>query len=228
MLCMSAFSKRLKAARTSADKSQESLGKVCGVSRAAVTQWESGKSAPTADKLESIANFLNVDAIWLITGKRSKGDLSATEATVIKEIDIRAGAGGGGLLDPEATRDEYGNSISSDGEKSDWAFPDYYLREIHARPDGTRIIEIIGDSMEPTLSSGDRVMIDTGARIPSPPGVFALWDGLGVVTKRVEHVPNTDPPRLHISSDNPHHESYDRTIEEVNIIGRVIWLARRM
>lgn len=82
--------------------------------------------------------------------------------------------------------------------------------------------------MMPTLHSGDRVMVDNGDRIPSPGGVFAVWDGFGVVTKRLEVVPNSDPPTLRISSDNPLHREYERTADEVNIIGRVVWFARRL
>ena len=56
----------------------------------------------------------------------------------------------------------------------------------------------------------------------------AAMDGLGVVVKRLEHVMGTEPPRLRISSDNDRHQSYERTLDEVNIIGRVVWVARRL
>jgi len=38
------------------------------------------------------------------------------------------------------------------------------------------MITIDGDSMEPLLASGDRILIDTSQRIPVPPGIFG--DGL--------------------------------------------------
>jgi phage repressor protein C with HTH and peptisase S24 domain len=47
--------------------------------------------------------------------------------------------------------------------------------------------------MEPLLASGDRVLIDTSQRVPVPPGIFAIWDGMGLVAKRIEHEPNSDP-----------------------------------
>ena len=58
--------------------------------------------------------------------------------------------------------------------------------------------------------------------------VFAIWDGVGVVAKRIEIVPNSDPPVLRIKSDNIHHDGYERTTDEVNVIGRIIWVARRI
>jgi hypothetical protein len=57
--------------------------------------------------------------------------------------------------------------------------------------------------MEPPLSSGDRVLIDTSQRVPVPPGIFAIWDGLGLVAKRIEHEPNSDPAMVVIKSANP-------------------------
>ena len=52
----------------------------------------------------------------------------------------------------------------------------------------------------PTLLDGDIVLVDLGRRTPTPPGVFVLYDGMGLVAKRLEHIPNSDPPRGFASS----------------------------
>ncbi|MFC7540393.1 helix-turn-helix transcriptional regulator [Siccirubricoccus deserti] len=90
------------------------------------------------------------------------------------------------------------------------------------------MITIEGDSMEPLIASGDRILVDTSQRVPVPPGIFVIWDGMGVVAKRVEHVPNSDPPMVVITSVNPQYQTYERLADEVNIIGRVVWMARRL
>ena len=46
--------------------------------------------------------------------------------------------------------------------------------------------------------------------------------------KRLEHIPNSDPPRVRIISDNPFYKPYEGSGEEVNIIGRIRWFAREM
>ena len=69
------------------------------------------------------------------------------------------------------------------------------------------MITITGDSMAPTLQDGDLVMIDGASIAPSPPGVFVLDDGVGLVAKRIDAVPNTDPQEL-LSSDNPAYATY--------------------
>ena len=54
----------------------------------------------------------------------------------------------------------------------------------------------------PTVLDGDIVLVDLGRSAPTPPGVFVLYDGMGLVAKRLEHIPNSDPPRVRIISDN--------------------------
>src|SRR3546814_10596925 len=82
--------------------------------------------------------------------------------------------------------------------------------------------------MEPVLAAGDKVLIDNSRTAPSPPGIFVLHDGLGLVAKQVEYVPNTDPPKLVIKSANDRYQDYERPVDEVTISGRVIWFARRL
>jgi phage repressor protein C with HTH and peptisase S24 domain len=55
-------------------------------------------------------------------------------------------------------------------------------------PANLRIMHVEGDSMMPTLHDGDIVLVDLGRRSPTPPGIFVLHDGMGLVAKRLEHV----------------------------------------
>ena len=91
-----------------------------------------------------------------------------------------------------------------------------------------RIIPVKGNSMEPRLWPGQRVMVDIEDRAPSPPGVFVIWDGLALVLKYVEVVPNSEPLRVRISSANKDFMAYERTLDEAHINGRVIGVWARM
>jgi phage repressor protein C with HTH and peptisase S24 domain len=51
---------------------------------------------------------------------------------------------------------------------------------------------------------------------------------MGVVAKRVEHTPHSEPAKVIIKSLNPEYQTYERDAEEVNIVGRVIWAAKRL
>lgn len=132
----------------------------------------------------------------------------------IAEVKVRAAAGAGALVETE-----------EDGGR--WHFPlDWLRHDLKARPADLRIITIDGDSMEPLLQGGDKVLVDLSRTIPSPPGIFVLHDGFGLVAKQLERLPNTDS--ISIRSANPRYSAYERAAEEITIIGRVIWFARRM
>ena len=76
------------------------------------------------------------------------------------------------------------------------------------------------------LMHGDILMIDTSQRTASPPDIFVLHDGLGLVIKQIEPIPHTSPITLRMFSENNAYRAYDRSIDEVCIIGHVVWFAR--
>jgi transcriptional regulator with XRE-family HTH domain len=128
----------------------------------------------------------------------------------IEELDVRAGAGAG-LVG------------ASERVVAEWQVPSGIVRGYSTAPAAElRIITVIGDSMEPTLLPGQRVLVDTGDRMPSPPGIFVVWDGLGLVVKRIQLLPHSEPPRVKIASDNGKYDPYERTLDEAYIQGRVI------
>ena len=89
-------------------------------------------------------------------------------------------------------------------------------------------MHVEGDSMMPTLHSGDVVLVDMQRRSPTPPGIFVLFNRMGLVGKRLENIPNNDPPKVRIISDNTFYSPYERTVDEIHIIGRIRWFAREM
>jgi len=137
--------------------------------------------------------------------------------SAVPEIDVRASAG------PGAWNEEFEQTSDM------WIFADPLIRhEFRAKPEDLQMITVDGDSMAPVLSSGDRVLIDVSRKVPVPPGIFVIWDGMGLVAKRIEHVPNSDPPRIVLKSLNPEYDSYERLAEEVRVVGRAVWVSRRL
>jgi phage repressor protein C with HTH and peptisase S24 domain len=126
----------------------------------------------------------------------------------VGELDIRAGA---------ALTGETETVIDT------WQIPAAIIRAYSSAPaSDLRIIAVMGDSMEPTLQPGQRILVDTGDTKPSPPGIFVVWDGQGLVVRRVALLPHSDPARVKITCDNPKYDPSERTIDEAHIRGRVI------
>jgi hypothetical protein len=55
---------------------------------------------------------------------------------------------------------------------------------------------------ESVRSDGGKVLFDMTRQLPNPPGIFVLDDGMGLVAKRLEHIPNSDPPAVRVISYN--------------------------
>ncbi|WP_278360214.1 XRE family transcriptional regulator [Thalassospira xiamenensis] len=239
---------RIKEAREAAGMSQSELARKLGTTNQQISRLELGQRKLTIDWVMKIAEALNIPTNALYDRPtmetisrekllqplgpdpdREKYADTATDAPKIPEIDIRAGMGGGAEPLVAFKPNGNGHHISTDAIKAEWLIPkEYMITELRVAPRNARVIEVQGDSMEPTLRSGDRVIVNTADKKPSPPGVFALWDGFGVVVKRIEVIPNSEPPTVRVVSDNAHHSTYERTVDEINIIGRIVWYARKL
>lgn len=57
---MSSFTVSLKACRVNADKTQREWAALLGVTNITVNNWESGKTAPTLDKLRKISQLSGI------------------------------------------------------------------------------------------------------------------------------------------------------------------------
>ena len=211
--------------------SQVKAAEAIGVSQPTVHAWLKGGEikGKNLDLLMEAAKRLGV--------YRQKPDLRIVhdaDTPIIKELDHKFGAGGGGEhithlsqygQDPHAYRDE------------SWSMPRTFLHaELRIDPKKALVAEVTGDSgYDPTtpyapgsLFPGDRVIIDTQDIRPTPPGPFAVFDGFGLVIKLVEIVQGSDPVRFRLSSRNPAYSPYEVTYEEAQIVGRIKGRISRM
>ncbi|MBT5265986.1 MAG: helix-turn-helix transcriptional regulator [Rhodospirillaceae bacterium] len=131
---------------------------------------------------------------------------------------------------PEVRVASVRGSVSQYEPKGDvWYFSNDWIRHsLAARPEDLKVVAIEGDSMEPSLLTGDRVIIDVSRRTPTPPGMFVLHDGVGLVAKQLEFIPNSEPPTILVRAVNPAYQAYERAMEDLNVIGRIVWLSRRL
>ena len=136
----------------------------------------------------------------------------------IPEVDVEASAGPGALADEFVA------------ERARWFLPEGMIRyEGGAAPGAIRVLRVRGESMEPELSEGDRLLIDTARRVPETGEMFVLFDGNGLVVKRVEHVPaDGGAPELRLKSANPDYADYTALASDVHIVGKVLWTVRRV
>lgn len=105
---------------------------------------------------------------------------------------------------------------------------DWIRKKLGVAPDALRVLTIHGDAMVPSLHHGDVLLLDSAQQHPSPPGIFVLFDGVGLVTKRLELLPHADQPKLRIICDNPHYSTYETNLSDAHIMGRLVWFSREI
>lgn len=62
------FGRRIAEARANSGLSQAALATKIGVSSGAISQWETGRAVPEAEKFTALADALGVEPSWLLTG----------------------------------------------------------------------------------------------------------------------------------------------------------------
>ncbi|MEO9599579.1 S24 family peptidase [Parasphingorhabdus sp.] len=147
------------------------------------------------------------------TARGSSKSLQGDGLLRIKQLQVGASAGAGSLAE-----DEDAGSIG---------FGPKWLRRLGADPASLSLIAVDGDSMNPTLGDGDDIMVDhSAASRPLRDGVYVLRMDDVLLVKRVAMGPSG---KLSIRSDNPQYPDWeDVSLENVNIIGRVVWTGRRL
>jgi phage repressor protein C with HTH and peptisase S24 domain len=94
---------------------------------------------------------------------------------------------------------------------------------LHSSPERLLVIEANGDSMAPTVVSGDRVIVDTGHRTPTPDGLYAIRDAFaGIVIKRLQVMRPAKQANVKIISDNPKQGSEEVPLGELEVVGKVV------
>lgn len=167
------------------------------------------------ETLEKISSYLEVPVNYFFDGVLTNDIVEATDGvqdyTYIKFYDVRVSAGSGLPSEAEEFR-------MLPVEKNFIKVLGYDIKDLNA-------VIVEGDSMEPTLRNGDRVIIC----IPSypmdfVPGVYVIRDVAGLKVKRLD---NDKDGSLEVMSDNNYYKTRIYSKEEVEagsitIIGRVV------
>jgi len=143
------------------------------------------------------------------------GHAFSSRLTVVPRLALGASAGPGALDQSEAAAGAL-------------AFDSRWLRALGGRPDMLSMIRVDGESMSPTLSDGDDIMVDRSdgvARLRD--GIYVLRMDDALMVKRLALTPRKG--RISIRSDNSLYPAFeDVDPRAVAIVGRVIWAGRRV
>jgi transcriptional regulator with XRE-family HTH domain len=177
---------RLKERRTFLGITQEALAKKIDRKKLTVSRWERGERAPNAEDMPVIAQSLDTTVAYLMgetdnpapllkeVNLRDQGEIKSNVATIndalmipVVSDDVSACCGRGSIY----------------AEDVKWEIIGYYpvdpndLIGYTWQTDKFRIIRAEGDSMEPRIYDGDRIIFADELKVESGDFAVVLWDG---------------------------------------------------
>lgn len=227
---MSGVGTRIKKAREVLGMTQVALAKAVGISQQAVMELESGRAKGTKHTAK-FARALGQEPLWLETGEgrmrepakaRKHVRTDAMEASVevanferVPVFDLKAGA----------RRDALGDI---DHAVSFSMFRSLWLKALTATPPSQlAVVQMSGDSMEPTLGNGDHALVDTAQVNLRREGIYVLRLDDTLMIRRTTMHPATK--RVTITSDNARYKPYeDLDPDALEALGRVIWIGKTL
>ena len=219
---MESIGSRLRAERKRLGYKQDDFAQKGGVAVQTLRKYESDARRPDADYLAGIADA-GADVSYIITGQREdEGPVNmireeATEYAAIPLVDVRAAAGSGAVVENEYV-------VEVLHFKHEWI-----NHELHAVASDLRLLFVEGESMEPGLRAGDIILVNVRDQHAQRDGIYVLRLEDALLVKRLQRLPGG---KLRVSSDNSAYESFELTLpfnnDDAAIIGRVVWMGRRV
>lgn len=223
------LSKNIVTLRKHLGMNQEQFGEAVGSAQTNVTKWEGKGIVPSAAPLARMADLAScsvsafVDLPWSPMREPVSTPIAMTLEDVaaehglalVEEVDLALGMGATYL---DGGTPEILGIVP---------FREEWLRGMHDGPiDRLKVVRGRGDSMEPTIHDGDVVLIDTAQRrIDDQDRIWAVAYGdLGMI-RRVRVTPRGS---WMLMPDNSVVRPDEVGDGEVAVIGRVVWIGRRI
>lgn len=198
------FSKRLALACEKAGFQvhgrQAEIAKKMKLTPKAVSKWFNGEAIPRRGKLQDLAALLGTSALYLL-GESSEDGIIKRQASIANDIyrvdvlDLTVSAGPGTYLLSEHVEVLYAIEFTTEHARVLFGNRD---------PEDVKVMTVNGDSMSPTLVSGDRLFVDISVRHFQTDGVYSFVYGKTFHVKRLQ----MQGDKLAVLSDNPAYEKW--------------------
>ncbi len=241
---METLEDRLKKARTSLGLSQEEMAEAVGAKKRGYQDNERGVTTPNSSVIAGFVK-LGFNANWLLSGvggmrleqvrhikpspdiveedkvrlynlgKPIKRRLNSVESEVV-QVPIYS------------VQVSTGNGVICDDEKITGSEPysRAYLRKRNLQFENLAIVSSKGDSMEPTITNNDRLLVDISRTTPIDGKIFVIRLGEELYAKRVQCLVGGG---LTIISDNKEYppQVLDQTqVHQLEVIGQVMRISK--
>ncbi len=236
------FAKRMK--QLVGRETYSSFGRRVGVSDAVVRKYCLGETMPSIGLVSQICGHEPRLFLWLCLGLGEQPE----QATEHPEVPVYARAAQGddvtGLAESSAAYHQmqdytlvdcyqvfasagFGATVSDELKTEPMAFRTDWLKKEGLAPERLAVIRAKGDSMEPTISNNDIILVNLCNGDALRDGLYVLRIGDSLLVKRLQF---DVLGGIKVISDNPGYETQVVTKDQradVHIVGRVAWAGKK-
>ena len=221
------MSERLKVVRQSRSMTQQEMADLIGTSRPSIAQLEAGRHQPSNEALETIVAKLGISRNWLWFGSgpmeefsplggnvQLLGDLEEADYLDVKLVTCKVRGGFMDMMDERGIESYEGLSNVR-----------IYDPTPEMRKPGTLGFEIDGDSMEPQLRTGMKVVgtwVDLSNVKYMTSGVYVVAFGNQLTIKRVKSNEVMERGILTLHADNPNAGTLPVAAENIRYVWKVV------
>ncbi|MEY4762760.1 MAG: hypothetical protein RLZZ200_2616 [Pseudomonadota bacterium] len=164
---MKTIGQRIRELRKAQKRTLQDVGDLFSIKTSSVSNWETGKSTPTTEKLSKLARYFGTSVNYLLTGVDSKD--SNPEPASLEPAEI------GSFRVPVISYVQAGSWTTAEdpypvGEGSQWLYTDQELSP------SAFALTIRGDSMAPEYIDGERIIVEP-ALTPMPGDMVVAKNG---------------------------------------------------
>lgn len=211
------FGERLRIAMKG--ESNNSFAKKCGWSEKVIRNYLNGESYPSLDRLAVISSAADCSIAWLATGvddsdKKPRNDFFEEEFALIPGYDVQVSTGNGTTALDERKPSRY------------LAFRRKWLSYRGFSENDLVLLWAKGDSMEPTISNNDTLVVNTTHTKPVDGNIYVIRHEDNLWAKRVQVQPGA---WLLISDNQPVYPPIEIKREDManfEVIGQVVHISK--
>lgn len=206
--------------------SQAAFAEMLGVHKNSLGNYERENRTPDAVFLAKLV-AKGYDANWVLTGEGSakRGSNAALqepdhqlvnleeEFALIPGYNVQVAAGHGRIADEESPSREL-------------AFRRKWLRFRGLNENELALVFAKGDSMEPTISDNETVLIDTSVKDLSDGQIYVIRNDDHLLVKRIQKLWNDGVKLLSDNKEYPPQEISSTDLERLEVIGKVVWVGK--
>jgi SOS-response transcriptional repressor LexA len=190
---------------------------IAGFSTEQVAKWRDAKARPPLWPVTRLCRSANRSLDWLVGAAGaepvtvpSMAAAANDDVAYIPLLDVTASAGPG-------IENPFPDTVGH------LPFPRRWLEELGVPQASAYLLELGGDSMEPTIRDGSICLLDARQQAPRVEGVYALIDGKDV---RIKRIGRGWEGKIVLISDNERYESETLAAPEaeaLRIAGKIVW-----